>query len=374
MRFLAKFFRRWYLYIPLVIILPILGTVYGIHRLSVYQSQALVYINNPSAIYGSNNNSNFDQYLSPAQNGANAMNEAMLSESFLVDVAKNTALAKSYDLNSQQGRAAVSTRLLSEITVTASAVGMNTLFVTVDDENPHLAQSIADQLIKQFTIYFSQSQITSDQMEEAFLQQQIDSAKSKVSQDQAHVTQYLQQHPGLAVSGSAQAADPTYASLQQQLTQDQDNLSGLNSKLSSVRFDMAAASNGVSSIFIVRDAPQVPITTTLQKKKLLIYSGGGLALALALIALIVGLQTMMDHKVYTSTDIRDILEDMELEIPSVETVPLLRTNDSHSNSQSDSQFAIDGVLLPVLTALPQLSGGGMTAEIRDAIGIAPEHD
>jgi hypothetical protein len=173
------------------------------------------------------------------------------------------------------------------------------------------------------------------------------------------------------VSGTV-ITDPELASLQQQLTQDQNQLADLNNKLDSVRFDAAAASNGVANIFIVRDAPQVPLTTTLQKKKLLVYTGGGFGIAVAIIALIVGLQTFLDRKIYSPVDIRTILDDLELDVPSVEAVPLLREPDYRSSDTSDNPFGIDGVLVPVLTALPQLSGGAMTDEIRQAIGTSTD--
>lgn len=140
MRFVAKFFRRWYLYLIPIIVLPVLATMYGKQALTVYESSALIYINKPSAINGAT--TSFNQYLSPGQNGANAMNEALLSETFVVSVAKKTDLAKLYDLNSQYGQDAVTVRIRGEVSIAAADVISSTLMPSRDartDISPFLS-------------------------------------------------------------------------------------------------------------------------------------------------------------------------------------------------------------------------------------------
>ena len=221
MRFLAKFFRHWVLYLLVLIIMPMLVMAYGYQKLAVYESTALLFVNKPNALNGSDPTT-FNQYLSPAQNGANAMNEALLSEKFVVSIAAATNLANVYDLNSQTGQDEVSNRLRQEIIITPTTVGQNTLTVSVDDKNPQLAQQIATAVLRQFTLYFSQSQLSLDTQREAFLQQQLQDAQAKVVQDQAHITQYLQQHPN--ESPNSRLNDPALNSLNQQYTSDQNTV------------------------------------------------------------------------------------------------------------------------------------------------------
>lgn len=370
MRFLAKFFRRWYLYLLPMIILPVLAMDYGKQALTVYESTALIYINNPSAIGSSN--TTFNQYLSPAQNGANAMNEALLSETFVVSVAQATDLAGVYDLNSQYGQDAVTARIRAETLIAATSVGQNTLFVAVDDPSPHMAQQLADALIKQFTTFFTQGQQTLDQKQIAFLQQELDDANGKVQQDQAHITEYLQQHPNTLPS---QQADPALATLQQQLSTDNTQVANLSGQISNIKFNLAAAQNGISNVFRVEDPPRLPLTSTLHLKKLIVYPIGGLGAALALVILIVGLQTMTDRRVYSKDDLRTITENLEIDIPTIEAVPLLRgLSRRHDPDDEASESGISGVLVPVLTVLPQLGTGQISRELRRAVGVLEEDD
>lgn len=369
MRFVAKFFRRWYLYLLPIIVLPALATMYGKQALTIYESSALIYINKPTAINGAT--TTFNQYLSPGQNGANAMNEALLSETFVVGVAKKTDLANLYDLRSQYGQDAVTVRIRGEVNIAASAVGENTLTLAVDDKSAHLAQQIAQALIDQFSIYFNQGQQNWDQTQIDFYQQQLKDAQSKVGQDQARITQYLQQHP--SVLTNTQQTDPTYESMSQQLQTDQAQVTTLNGNLSNLQLDLEAAQNGLSDVFKTEDPPRVPLTSTMHLKKLVVYPAGGLAVALALIMLIVGVQTLTDRRVYSKGDLRTITENMELDIPTIEAVPVLRGLGKQHNPDDDpAESGISGVLVPVLTVLPQLGSGQMTHELRRAVGVMVE--
>lgn len=369
MRFLAKFFRRWYLYVLPMIVLPILATMYGKQVLTVYESSALLHINQPIG----NSSTTFSQYMSPAENGASAMNEALLSETFVVSVARNTDLASVYDLDSQYGQDAVTARIRSDVGIVASSVGQNTIFVTVDERSPHLAQQLAQQLIAQFGIYFNLSALSYDQTRIAFFSQQLKDAQAKVTQDEAHISEYLQSHPSILPTDAR--TDPALTTLQQQLTDDQTQVTSYNDQLSGLKFDLAAAQSGVSDIFHVEDDPQVPLSSTLHLKKLVVYPIGGLGAALALIVLIVGVQTITDRRVYSSNDLHTITENMEIDIPTIEAVPMLRgLGKRHSPRDDDAESGISGVLVPVLTVLPQLSAGQMRHELQQAVGVMVEDD
>lgn len=372
MRFVAKFFRRWYLYLLPLIVLPVLATIYGKQSLTIYESSALIYINKPDAIIGAG--TAFNQYLSPGQNGANAMNEALLSETFVVGVAQRTDLARAYDLNSQYGQDAVTTRIRADVTIGATTVGQNTLMVIVDEKTAHLAQQVADALTTQFVSYFNQGQQDFDKKQIAFYGQQLSDAQAKVQQDQAQLSQYLLAHPSL-ISASQQQTDPVFRSLNQNLLNDQARANSLNGTLSKVQLDLSAAQSDLSDVFNVEDKPRVPLNSTLHLKKLLVFPAGGLAAALALIALIVGVQTMTDRRVYSKGDLRTIMENMEVDIPMIEAVPVLRGLGKRTDLEDDAaNSGISGVLVPVLTVLPQLGSGQMTHEIRRAVGVMVEDE
>src|SRR5579872_6782719 len=187
MRFLSKLFKHWYLYLLPLIIFPVVATVYAKKTLSVYESTALLFFTTPPD--GGVN------YLTPAQNGANDMSQALESEHFCVTVAQGTYLATEYDLTSQAGQGAVTALLQSEISVTPTAVGQNLVTVTVDDKNPVIAQQIAKSFINGFGNYYTDNQKVFIQNQIALEQGQLQTAQGQLHQDQLRLQQYLQGHP-----------------------------------------------------------------------------------------------------------------------------------------------------------------------------------
>lgn len=363
MRFLSKFFKRWYLYLVLLLLFPVVATVYAKNTLSVYESTALLYV-----IQSTNNSG----YLSPAQNGADAMSQALQSETFCVTVAKGTGLATVYNLNTQAGEDAATARIQSEITITPTAVGQNYVSVTVDDKNPQMARDIAASFISAFTANTAQLQTQFDEQQVALYQGQIQSEQSQLAQDQAKVAQYLQSHPQCINNTTCQDTDTTLAGLEQAVTQDQAAINDLKSKVSALNLEIDGLKSNAIQPYYLQDTPKVPLRTTLHLKKLIIYPIGGLAAALALIALIVGIQTLADRRVYTTKELKMLAEDMDLAIPAIESVPLLHGIGRQGVQDHDADGSLNGIFEPVLTVLPQLGNGQMTQELRRAIGVTVE--
>jgi uncharacterized protein involved in exopolysaccharide biosynthesis len=363
MRFVAKLLQHWYLYLIPMLIIPLLATYYGEQTLKVYESSALLYIQDSSSTIGVNI-SGFNQYASPAQNGADAMLELMQSETFGVTVAAVTDLANEYDLTTRYGQDAAYTRLSSDINIYPTAVGTNTVQVVADDKEPKIAQQIVAGVITVFADYFSSHQLTLDKKTEQFLQNQIKGAQTQVSQDENRIQAYLNAHPGVSPSNGL---DPTLASLEQQYQQDAAALQSLNQKLSTVQFDEAAALTGNSQVFTVLDQPKYPLGSTLHLKKLAVYPAVGLGIALALIILIVGLLTVLDRRVYTTRDLKAIAEALEMEmVPPLLSIPEL-TGVERNGGQGDD--LLSGMLVPVLAVLPQQDDVALNHELRRAVGV-----
>src|SRR5258708_16989816 len=96
MRFLAKLFKHWYLYLIPVLLLPAAGALYGKQKLSVYETSALLYVHASDALTGTN--TDFNSFASPAQNGPDLMNEFLPSANFVIGVGQATDLANKFDL------------------------------------------------------------------------------------------------------------------------------------------------------------------------------------------------------------------------------------------------------------------------------------
>jgi uncharacterized protein involved in exopolysaccharide biosynthesis len=369
MRFLSKFFKRWYLYMLPLIIFPVVGTVYAKKTLAVYESSAQLFFTTPADGSG-----NINPYLSAAQNGAIAMQEDLQIETFCVTVAQGTGLATQYDLSSQAGRGAATARIQSEISITPTAVGPNLVTVAADDKNALIAQQIVSSVISAFSSYYSKYQKQFDDQQIVLVQNQLVSARSQFQQDQTALRQYYQVHPDCINSTDCATTDPTLNSDIQAVQQDEQAVTTLQSKLTALHQAKESLAAGAGSLFQVVGPPEMPLSTTLHLKQLIVYPLIAFGAALALVLLIVGIQTFADRRVYSTQDLKALTEDMDLDIPAIESVPVLRGIGRQTNQEEDADGSLSGILLPVLTVLPQLGSGHMAQELRRVIGVTVEDE
>ena len=366
-QFLSQLLKYWYLSLIPLLVLPSAAAYYESGKTTFYQTSARVFVSKPSYASGTNG-TNWNQYNSPGQNGANLLNEMVSFRQFTIKVAGDTDLAHQYDLSSRSGQDAVYARIARDVSVAPSKGASDSMTVTVADHNPQMALQIATAVLKEFSPYLGQQELADDQKVEAFDQQELDTYKSALSQDDAQITQYTNAHPELKVGG---LTDPTLDQLLQQQTLDKAQVTTYSQDLNSIRYNETAITSGTANLFTVIDPPQLPLSPSHTYKKLIEYTGGAFALALALVAAIVGGLTLLDRKVYETQDVRNIIEDLELDIPVIESVPVLPEG-KHVGKNGRGQNALSGAIMPVLMVLPPISDEQTIQDFRQATGVAVE--
>ncbi|HEV2235280.1 MAG TPA: hypothetical protein VGR57_01350 [Ktedonobacterales bacterium] len=369
MRFLRTAFKHWYLYLIPMIVIPIMATAYGFNKLTLYTSTALLYVDKPVLL--SNVQTGWNPYLSYAQNEATEMQQLLSSQSFVVTAAARTDLAQRYDLSTAGGKTLAYNRITSEVSIVPLATGFNVLTLSVSDKEPHLAQQIVSVLLTYYQSYYQKHRLDIDQQALTIDQGQLATATNVVAQDDARLAEYCRQHADTC--NSSNPTDPTLAQLNSQLAQDTQAESDLNSQVNTLSRDVLETSTIASHFFTVLDQPLVPAKPDLDRKKLLTtYTGGGLAAALALVALIVFIRTQLDRKVYAEDDLVTIQEDLGLALGGgIVTLPVIAGMDAPAHGHGDPDDALDGILVPVLTALPRLRAQDVKRELRKAAGVQP---
>jgi uncharacterized protein involved in exopolysaccharide biosynthesis len=367
MRFLRTLVKHWYLYLVPVIIIPLVVTLYGFNKLTLYESHANLYVEKPVLL--SSDPTGWNPYLTAAENEAIEMQQQLAFQSFVAGVAAKTDLAQLYNLDTDAGKAQAYARLTPEIAIGAPG-GPNVLVVSVSDKVPHLAQQIVVALLAYFQSYYQTHRLENDQQAQIFYSGELQTANAAVVQDTANIQEYCHAHQEACVPPLQ--IDPLLAELQGQLTLDQQSVKDLKSQLAFYERDEQVTDSSASSFFQVRDAPTAP-KLSLDKKKLLVtYTGGGLAAALAVVALIVFIRTQLDRKVYGEDDLRIIEEDLGLTLGGgIVTLPVIAGMDAPAHASGDPDDALDGILVPVLTALPRLRAQDVRRELRKAVGVSP---
>ena len=107
--------------------------------------------------------------------------------------------------------------------------------------------------------------------------------------------------------------------------------------------------------------------------KVLVYPIGALVAVLALLAIIAGIQTKLDRKVYNRQDIEGILDKLEWDPTAVEVMPVISTNGGRGSiSWEDRENSpVPALMTPVLASLPrparkQLRSGTTQAPRRES--------
>jgi uncharacterized protein involved in exopolysaccharide biosynthesis len=334
MKFLRILVKRWYVYLLLLLVLPAVTTYFGRQRLQTYQSSAYILVYR-AAFLSSLDSQGYNSFISPAANEQNFILELLDSQTFTKKVAADSNLSQYYNLNTDQGTAAAVARTRADISVAASQTGPNGLSILVQDKDPTLTQQLAKSLITQFVAYDADRQLSSDKQAETFYQGQLTAAQTSLAEDLKQINKYVQAHPELSNSGKQQA-DAQYQQLSQQVKQDQDSITSLQGTLTAIQLDKAAAQQGVSSNLITQDQPSTPALAKIESKQLVFYGALGLAAALLLVVVIVGIQTIVDNKVRSTDDLQTIFDEMDWDAPIIESIPVMPNGPKDSRSSQST--------------------------------------
>jgi capsular polysaccharide biosynthesis protein len=358
MRFITRLLKYWPIYLILLIAVPVVVTFYGVHKLTMYESNVTLYAVQPHFLTDFQSQ-NAASYLSPAQGVQTSMEELLQTHEFVAKVASaSPQLAREYDLKSSAGQDAVFSRLSGNITITVPSTGRSVVLITVDDKEAVVTQQVASTLITQFNAYFTQSQLALDAQAETFFKQQLTAVQAKVADDSAQLNAYVRLHPEL--KNANRLPDAQYDQLKQTYDQDSATAQQLTGNLGAVKLDEAEANAGNSNLTVL-DQPKVPTSPTLKINKVLFYPLGGLAAVLALIALIVSVQNYLDRGVYSERDVLSIIEGLDWNAPAVEVFPQLGApapKGKRGSAQDGEGTGLPSILVPVLAALPRTTERG----------------
>jgi hypothetical protein len=317
MRYLRTLLRHWALYAIPLLLLPAIMTAYGYYSLRTYKSEALLFFQRPSFL--PTVGIGWDSNKTPAQNQADAITELLGSETFMTGIAGRTGLRYVYHLDTQAGRDAAFARLTTDLVVQPTQTGADTLTITAQDSDRWYAQEIVQATITQYTKYYENHRLQADQQAITFFTDQATAEQNLVTQDANHIALYLRGHP----EKPAAPLDPELFALQQTQNQDQNTLNHTTDNLK-LAHDDYQATNAAGSLVQVLDAPTVPLHSSLVKRKLLLDTGIGFGIALALVALVVVFLTRRDRRVYFTQDLLAIGEELDWDLPTVQHFPILK--------------------------------------------------
>ena len=209
-------------------------------------------------------------------------------------------------------------------------------------------------MIKEFSVFYAKKEQTTLESAQAGLGQQLKDIKEKLDKDTQERDDYLSKHPKVADPVAA-ASDPTWQALVNQVKADLDSQSSTKNDYDQVNLQLAQVNAGTPYELQLQDPATLPTGQTVKISKLLVYPIGALVGVLALLAIIAGIQTKLDRKVYNRQDIEGILDRMEWDPTAVEVMPIISTNGGRGSiSWEDRENSpVPALMTPVLASLPR---------------------
>jgi len=343
-RFVAAYFRHPFTLILPAILIPLIVVFVVRSFASTYSSSATIVITN-SFVSISNGDS---PYATPAQNLDARLTEATKSANFLLRVAQQTDMPKTY----AKGTAGVDDLMVARITagLSITVAGAHTLSISYSDPDPHVAAEVITAYLQQYTAEAIQQAEESAQEDLQIYQTQLKQDEDTLTAADQALQQYLQKNPQADLTTDSQLAqlESAYRSALDQVNNDLTQIQKITTK-----------SNLVENLttFVVTDPPRIPTAPTVKSKTTITAIIGGVALGMGISLGLIGLLAVADRRIYSRDDLAE-----GMPVPVLEVVPRLRGLQDDRQIVGSEANLIGFSQVPVLATLPRFAESGASQD------------
>ena len=318
-RYIENLFRYWLRFAVILILLPTPVSIATLIYFRTYQASTDLWVQNPT-YFGSNTNivgssgvAGWNQYLTPSQNTADALNQYLQTTSFLYAVGDQMGadgLANANDRNT------LINSIPKNMHVTPN--GSHLLTITFSCSKASDCTETLKSTITVFQARLTDELKAQEQLSTTFLQGQVNAAQQRADTSEAALQKYLAAHPGVPFSATGQSGIPQLDELVTQAQQDRDALTQLQSQLGQAQYTFAAADQYVRTSTKVIDDPSITAGGFLGDRSSLKKARIVWLAALGVAALYLALLVWIDK---TARDTRELSG--RLSVPVLATVPML---------------------------------------------------
>lgn len=284
-RYAETFFRYWFIVLVPLVLLPAAMYVSVRHMPNSYFVSANVQVDQDPPGYS-------NQYISAAQNEADAMNEFLQSPSNVGSV-----VAASIAQSNSNSNAVDATALTDSIvkTMQASAHGEHLLNVSYTGPNADLGVRVVQAFLSTVQTQQQSANNAQTQTNLYVLNYQLREAQKQAAQSYKTLHTYMDQR-GYSNSDltAPTISDPQLSSLNQQYQLDAQNASDLQQQISKARAQtVLPPGSSQANVFTIKDYPTWRVVSATRKKVLNIGIAFAVGLLLSLAFLVI--KTMLDR-------------------------------------------------------------------------------
>lgn len=323
-RYVEILFRYWTRFAVILFLLPTPVSIATLIYYRTYQASTDIWVEQPTYfgananVVGSGGVSGWNQYLTPAQNEADELNQYLQTTSFLYSVGDRMAADGMSDTKERN-------KLITSIPKSMHVLpnGSHLVSITFSCSRASECTETLRATIAVFQDRLTEALKAQQQLSTSFLQGQVSAAKVRADASSAALQKYINEHPGLPLTlTSGQTGIPQLDQLVTQAQQDRDQLISLESQLGQAQYTFAAADQFISTSTKVVDDPGITAGGFLgdgsSLKRAAVVWLAAVGVAAAYLALLV----WMDK---TARDTRELVG--RLSVPVLATVPLLQAKE-----------------------------------------------
>ncbi len=258
-RYVENLFRHWTRFAVILFLLPTPVSIATLIYFRTYQAATDIWVENPT-YFGANANvvgtggvSGWNQYLTPAQNETDELNQYLQTTSFIYAVGDRMAAD---GLADAKARNTLIMSIPKSMHVTPS--GSHLVTITFSCSKAAECTETLKATIAVFQSRLTEALKAQEQLSTSFLQSQVAAAQQKSNDSEAALQKYLSEHPGLPLTlTNGQTGIAQLDQLMTRAQQDRDQLTALQNQLGQAQFTFAAADQFISTSTKVVDNPGI---------------------------------------------------------------------------------------------------------------------
>lgn len=290
-RFLETFFRHKLLILLPAFAIPLIVTPIAFFLApTYYEAWAGVWTERPAYLQ---TDTERVSYLTPAQIQKDRLNELLQSRAFAMDVARRTSYAQ--NIQTRNGQERVHQILVKNTILNTS--GTHMLTVQFRGPSPQVAVQVLNAMFEAYQEKSIQDQANQGELAISFYQGQLQDSRDRLAKASDGLRRYVAANPRLTMPDVVGAAggttlirpslspaltDPQAADLLRRVEVEQRNVDSVQQSLDRAQLAVASAQQGQELGFQVVDPPQPPLSSTQERKRIIIFPVAGLLLGIGL--------------------------------------------------------------------------------------------
>lgn len=271
----AAFRHKFLLALPLLVILSFAVTFSWMSRSKEYVATGRVWVERAQFL-NTTIGSDWNPYLTPAQNQSLVLDELMGTDDFARKVAERAGLT-ALDGLTATGSSAQSAGERVDLTgegssldeeivlerlragTRISASGTHVIAVSHRSSSPLTAAAVVQSIIDEYADLHKTRTVEQANLATSYYEERLASTQEELDKTTAEVNSYLAQHPELrSPDAPSVVGDATYVQLQSAVQRAESDYNSIQVTLAQIQFQSSATVQGLDSTFQVVDAPKAP--------------------------------------------------------------------------------------------------------------------